>query len=132
MHTMVVTAKSMSCAVVGIILGTGLLVSVAQLPTIAQTTRPSPLEDLQTKDGTDFFNGRGNGQASSVMNFIQNAIIGTPRSSEEFAADQQENFNEATARFRQQQAERLRKQQLQTTPNLQVTPLPARVSPATP
>jgi len=132
MHTMVVTTKTVSRVLVGTILGTGLLVSMVQLPTVAQTTRPSPLEDLQTKDGTDFFNGRGNGQGSSVMNFIQNAIIGAPRSSEEFTADQQENFNEATARFRQQQADRLRKQQPQAAPTLQVAPLPETASPTTP
>lgn len=133
MHKTLVTAKEASRVLVSTIVGAGLLLGVAQVPTVAQVGgRPSPLEDLQTKDGSDFFNGRSNGQAGSVMNFIQNAIIGAPRSMDEFTADQQENFNDATARFRQQQADRLRKQEPQASPNLQVAPLPGNSTPASP
>ncbi|MBF2029735.1 MAG: hypothetical protein IGS48_23760 [Oscillatoriales cyanobacterium C42_A2020_001] len=133
MHTMLVTAKYASRVLVSTMVGVGLLLGIAQMPTTAQTGgRPSPLEDLQTKDGSDFFNGRSNGQTGSVMNFIQNAIIGAPRSLDEFTADQQENFNDATARFRKQQADRLRKQEPQNSPTLQVAPLPANSSPASP
>lgn len=119
------TAKAAMRGIVGACLGGGLLIVTGLLPAQAQSTRPTPLEDLQTKDGSDFFNGRGNSSTGSVMNFIQNAIIGTPRSSDEFSADQRENFDEATLKFRQQQAERLRKQQAPSSPDLQVAPLPA-------
>lgn len=118
------TVKAAIYGAVSACLGGGLLITTALLPAQAQTARPTPLEDLQTKDGSDFFNGRGNSSTGSVMNFIQNAIIGTPRSSDEFVADQRENFDEATLKFRQQQAERLKKQQSQSSPDLQVAPLP--------
>jgi len=121
------TTKSVLRVVVGTCLG-GVLVAGAGVPALAQIPRPTPLEDLQTKDGSDFFNGRGNGQGAGIMNFIQNAIIGTPRSSDEFVADQRENFDEATSLFRKRQAEQLRKSQ--PAPDLQVAPLPS--TPATP
>ncbi|MDX2242067.1 MAG: hypothetical protein NW224_15385 [Leptolyngbyaceae cyanobacterium bins.302] len=119
-----VTAKSIFRVVVSTVFGGSLMIATASLPAQAQSTRPSPLEDLQTKDGSDFFNGRGNSQTGGVMNFIQNAIIGTPRSTDEFAADQRENFDEATSLFRKQQADRLRRQQPQPNPDSQVAPLP--------
>jgi len=109
--------------VVGATAGVGLLLTTL-LPAYGQVSRPTALEDLQTKDGSDFFNGRGNSQTGSMMNFIQNAIIGAPRSMEEFSADQQENFNDATLRFRQQQAEQLRKRQDQPGSAPVVSPVP--------
>jgi hypothetical protein len=99
----------------GIVLGSSVLLA-SGLPTYGQVARPTPLEDLQTKDGSDFFNGRGNNQSGSVMNFIQNAIIGAPRSMEEFQSEQQGNFNDAASQFRKLQAEQLRKQQGQSNP----------------
>ena len=116
------TTKSLLRVVVSACLG-GVLVAGTGVPGLAQTSRPTPLEDLQTKDGSDFFNGRGNGQGSGIMNFIQNAIIGAPRSGDEFVADQRENFDEATSLFRKRQAEQLRR--AQPTPELQVAPLPS-------
>lgn len=110
----------------GAIAGAVALLSVAQLAAQAQTyEQPEPLEDLRTKDGADFFNGRSNGN-SSVMNFIQNAIIGVPRDPGEFAAEQKENFDDATAKFRQRQAEQFKKLQQpgpEATPG-EVAPLP--------
>lgn len=124
------TGQKFGVLVLGACLGSVALGTLSPSPSWAQTS-PTPLEDLQTKDGADFFNGRGNSQTGSMMNFIQNAIIGTPRSSTEFQADQQENFNEATSLFRKQQADLLRqKQAAPGTPNLQVEPLPAPATPA--
>lgn len=122
---MLVTARNTSRILVGSIVGLGVLLTVAPLPTLAQAQRIEPLEDLRTKDGSDFFNGRGNGQSSGIMNFIQNAIIGTPKSSDEFASEQQENFNDAAAQFRKQQAERLRRQQAAPTPSTPMTTPPS-------
>lgn len=110
-------AVATSVVRVGFVLGLATtVVGFVSLPTMAQTARPAPLEDLQTKDGSDFFNGRGNGQTGGVMNFIQNAIIGTPRSMDEFTAEQKENFNDAAAQFRKRQAEQIRQQQTQNSP----------------
>ena len=110
--------------VLGACLGSVALGVGSAAPSWAQAT-PTPLEDLQTKDGADFFNGRGNSQTGSMMNFIQNAIIGTPRSNSEFQADSQENFDEATSSFRKQQADLFRqKQAAPGNPSLQVDPLP--------
>jgi len=123
-QTKLASIKSAIRVLVGIGLGVS-MVGIVAIPTLAQSTRPAPLEDLQTKDGgNNIFGGRGDGQAGSVMNFIQNAIIGTPRSMDEFRAGQNENFNDAAAQFRKQQAERLRQQQQQSNPNSQVAPLP--------
>ncbi len=117
--------KQPSRFVLGVV-GAGMLLAAALPPVVAQTTTPaSPLEDLQTKDSADLFGGRGNGQGSSIMNFIQNAIIGKPRSSDEFVSDQKENFDDATAKFRAQQAERLRKQQPNPTSTVPAVPAPA-------
>lgn len=120
-------AQSTLHIMAGAAIAAGLLISQC-LPADSQVGRPAPLEDLQTKDGSDFFNGRSNSPTGSVMNFIQNAIIGTPRSLDEFRAEQQENFNDAAAQFRKQQAEQLRKKPAQPTDAL-VAPLP---TPATP
>lgn len=122
-------AQSTIQIVCGLTVGSGLLLTTLT-PAHGQVGRPTPLEDLQTKDGSDFFNGRGNSQTGSVMNFIQNAIIGTPRSAEEFSSEQQENFNEATSQFLKQQAEALRKRQAQPATGAPLTPSPA--TPVTP
>jgi hypothetical protein len=112
-HKPLLSPIKQSCSVtLGLLIG--LSVVAVPLPSVQAQTSPRPLEDLQTKDSSDFFNGRGNGQNSSIMNFIQNAIIGTPRSSEDFAADQQGSLDDAAAKFRQQRADLLRKQQPQT------------------
>jgi hypothetical protein len=92
------------------------LLTVATLATTglgsatAQVGQVKPLEDLQTKDSADFFNGRGNGQSGSMMNFIQNAIIGSPRSMDEYTSEQKDNLDSAADQFRKQQAERMRTQ----------------------
>ncbi|MDX2231136.1 MAG: hypothetical protein NW220_15980 [Leptolyngbyaceae cyanobacterium bins.349] len=127
-QTMLKTAKFTVRMMLGTWLGATMLSAIAPLPANAQVARPTPLEDLQTKDGSDFFNGRGNGQTGSVMNFIQNAIIGTPRSMDEFSSEQQENFDAAASQFRKRQAEQLRKQQSQPGDALQVAPLPTPAS----
>ncbi len=94
----------------------------------AQTGAPKPLEDLQTKDSADFFNGRGNGQSSSMMNFIQNAIIGSPRSMDEFSSEQKGSLDAATEQFRKQQAERLQNNRPpQATP---ASPQPSLTAPS--
>lgn len=96
--------------VVGL-LTVGTLITAVLGPVSAQVGAPKPLEDLQTKDSADFFNGRGNGQSSSMMNFIQNAIIGSPRSMDEFTSEQKDSLDAAAVQFRKQQAERLRNSQ---------------------
>lgn len=110
----------------GVVLGSSVLLANG-LPVYSQVARPTPLEDLQTKDGSDFFNGRGNNQSGSVMNFIQNAIIGAPRSMEEFQSEQRDNFNDAASQFRKLQAEQLRKKQDQSNPA--VAPAPTGLTP---
>lgn len=102
------------------ILTVSTLITALLEPASAQVGAPKPLEDLQTKDSADFFNGRGNGQSSSMMNFIQNAIIGSPRSMDEYTSEQKNSLDAATLQFRKQQAERLQKNQ------------PASVSPTSP
>ncbi|MGQ9869806.1 hypothetical protein [Leptodesmis sp.] len=93
------------------LLTAGVLMSTVLEPASAQIGAPKPLEDLQTKDSADFLNGRGNGQSSTMMNIIQNAIIGSPRSMDEYTAEQKDNLDAATEQFRKQQAERLRNSQ---------------------
>ena len=119
-------AKFMTRCASYLFLGTALAGAVVltglQTSANAQAT-PSPLEDLRTKDsGSDFFGNGGGNPGSSMMNFIQNAILGTPRSSEEFVSDQRDNLDEATVNFRKQQQEKLRKQTTSTSPTLEVLP----------
>ncbi|GAB4333254.1 MAG: hypothetical protein OHK0047_21700 [Leptolyngbyaceae cyanobacterium] len=105
------------------LLTAGTLMATVLEPASAQIGAPRPLEDLQTKDSADFLNGRGNGQSSTMMNIIQNAIIGSPRSMDEYTAEQRDNLDAATEQFRKQQAERLRNSQ-------PVQPAPATSQPS--
>lgn len=127
-----VAVRPLTRCLVGAALGTVTLLGMMSTGAQAQSAdRPDPLADFQTKDGADFFNGRGNGNgAGSVMNFIQNAIIGVPRDAGEFAAEQKDNLDSETARFRAQQAEQFRK--LQVNPTSDVAPLETLPSVATP
>ncbi len=127
-HKIAIARQSTLRVLLGMTVGVSCLLTSA-LPASSQVARPTPLEDLQTKDGSDFFNGRSNGQTGSVMNFIQNAIIGAPRSMDEFSAEQQGNFNDAASQFRKQQAELLRKQQAQPNSTPNVAPLPNSAAP---
>jgi hypothetical protein len=122
--------KSSSWFIGSLLLGIGVLLAAGGQPVQAQTnsSTPQPLQDLQTKDSADLFNGRGNGQGSSMMNFIQNAIIGAPKDANEFASEQQESLDAETARFRAKQAEQLRLQRSQTPA---LTPAPAVTAPTT-
>lgn len=104
----------------------GTLITAVLGPASAQVGAPKPLEDLQTKDSADFFNGRGNGQSSSMMNFIQNAIIGSPRSMDEFTSEQKDSLDAAAVQFRKQQADRLRNNQPVQSP---ATPQPSLTTP---
>ncbi len=104
---------------VGLLTAAALMATVLE-PASAQIGGPKPLEDLQTKDSADFLNGRGNGQSSTMMNIIQNAIIGSPRSMDEYTAEQKDTLDAATEQFRKQQAERLQNNQ------------PVQVAPASP
>ncbi len=106
----------------------GTLLTAVLEPASAQVGPVKPLEDLQTKDSADFFNGRGNGQSSSMMNFIQNAIIGSPRSMDEFNSEQKDSLDAATEQFRKQQAERLRNNQ--SAPVAPTTPQSGPTTPA--
>lgn len=124
MHKMPMLTKYTSHFLFGLMLGAGALLAVAPTSAVAQN-RPEPLEDLRTKDGADFFNGRGNGQGSSMMNFIQNAIIGLPRNSDEVAAEQRENLDAATAQFLKRRSEMMRKSQPQVAPVAPVENPPA-------
>lgn len=110
------------------LMAVGTLITVGLAPASAQVGAPKPLEDLQTKDSADFFNGRGNGQSSSMMNFIQNAIIGSPRSMDEFTSEQKDSLDAAALQFRKQQAERLRNNQ--PTPASPTTPQPSLTAPS--
>ncbi|UIE39026.1 hypothetical protein [Leptodesmis sichuanensis] len=105
------------------LLTAGTLMATVLEPASAQIGAPRPLEELQTKDSADFLNGRGNGQSSTMMNIIQNAIIGSPRSMDEYTAEQRDNLDAATEQFRKQQAERLRNSQ-------PVQPAPATSQPS--
>jgi hypothetical protein len=109
------------------LLTVGTLMSTVLESASAQTGAPKPLEDLQTKDSADFLNGRGNGQSSTMMNIIQNAIIGSPRSMDEYTSDQKDNLDAATQQFRKQQAERLRNNQ-----PVQVAPTSPQLTPTAP
>jgi hypothetical protein len=113
--------------VAGLLLA-GTLTTAGLEPAAAQVGPVKPLEDLQTKDSADFFNGRGNGQSSSMMNFIQNAIIGSPRSMDEFNSDQKDSLDAATQQFRKQQAEQLRNNQ--SVPVAPTTPQPSLTTPS--
>lgn len=112
--------RTIARSLFGAVLGTVTLLGALPLSAHAQASdRPDPLADFQTKDGADFFNGRGNGNgSSSIMNFIQNAIIGTPKDAGEFAAEQRDNLDSETAKFRARQAEQFRKLQPATAPTV--------------
>lgn len=127
MKTRPMLSKYTSQILLGLMVGAGALFAVVPNPAVAQVNRTDPLEDLRTKDGSDFFNGRGNGQNSSMMNFIQNAIIGTPRNIDEFVADQKENMDDVTTQFRKQQADLIRKRQPQAAP---IAPVELPASPS--
>jgi hypothetical protein len=125
--TLLLPIKSYFHLVIGLLtVGTLTMATVASAS--AQVGSVKPLEDLQTKDGADFFNGRGNGQSGSMMNFIQNAIIGSPRSMDEYTSEQKDSLDSATEKFRKQQADLLRNQQ----PPSGAVPTPTQPGTSTP
>jgi len=78
----------------------------------AQTTNAPPLVGTQN-ESNDPFSNRGGNQSTGVFDIIHRAMQGGSVSSDDFRTQQKDNLDSATADFRAQQQERLRKQQQQ-------------------
>ncbi|NJP08435.1 MAG: hypothetical protein HC866_02305 [Leptolyngbyaceae cyanobacterium RU_5_1] len=127
--TLLASVQCSAQITLGVLLAIGVLASGVVPSAHAQTGTPQPLEDLRTKDaGSDLFSGQGLGPQSGLMNLIHRAIQGGSRSPDEVTSEQKESLDEATARFRANQAERLRLQRQQTP--LEVTPNPVTSTPS--
>jgi hypothetical protein len=107
----------------GISVGVGIVVIVSPQSALAQRTSSEAVPDFQSPDRSNPFSGRGDGQASSVLDLIHNAVLAPSKNADEFNTQQQENLNDATARFRARQAELLR-QQGQATSQPVIAPAP--------
>ncbi|MBP0031409.1 hypothetical protein [Roseofilum sp. Guam] len=85
---------------------TGLSLTLFAQASSAQTIL-DPLGDIQTQDGgsSAFSSQGGNGQFFDLMHNLQRG--NHLRDPEQFSIDQQENLDDAAAKFRQQQLERL-------------------------
>jgi hypothetical protein len=86
---------------------------------VAQTTTPQPLSDLQNSgNSADPFSRSQTGGQTGVFNLIHQAIQKPSQSPEEFSTSQQENLDSAAAEFRAKQLEMLQRPpaQPQTAP----------------
>jgi hypothetical protein len=107
-------------ACLSVLLTTGCLIGLAP-QAFAQTTDSKPSDIFQDQNQTDPFSSRGTGQAGSMLDIVNRAILGPSRSSQEYGEAQRENLDDAAAQFRKQQQQRLQNQQPEGT----ATPVPA-------
>jgi len=78
------------------------------------TTNANPLEDLNPQENTNPFSARDQGQAmNGIMDLMHRAQMGNIRSSSEYSTEQNQNLNDAAAKFRQRQLEMIRNQNSQ-------------------
>jgi hypothetical protein len=115
--------KKPAFAFLSVLLTAGCLMGLAQ-QAFAQTTDSKPSDIFQDPNQNDPFSSRGNGQAGSMLDIVNRAILGPSRSSQEYGEAQRENLDDAAAQFRKQQQQRLQNQQ----PEGATTPAP--VTPA--
>jgi hypothetical protein len=106
-----VFTKSVRMALVTLA-GVGAVAALSCQSAIAQTSEQvNPLEEFQNPDATsDPFSNRG-GTQSGIYDWIHRAVLGNPRSQEEFRAEQQESLNDAASEFRRQQLEVLKQRE---------------------
>jgi hypothetical protein len=76
--------------------------ALAQEANIAQ-----PQQIFQDQQNRDPFSGRGSDQAGGVMDLVHRAMQAGSLSNEDFYDQQKENFDSATAGFREAQKQRL-------------------------
>jgi hypothetical protein len=100
------------------------------LPAQAQVGTIQPLQDFQDPGKGDPFSNRGTGPMNGVMDLIHRSVLGPSRSLDEFASEQQESLDAATADFRAKQMERLRQQQ--AAPSSPTSTTPATTAPSVP
>ncbi|MDJ1180173.1 hypothetical protein PJF56_15005 [Roseofilum sp. BLCC_M91] len=100
---------------------TGLGLSLLTQASFAQTTI-DPLEEIQSQDGSSgvFSNQGGNSQFFDLMHNLQRG--NNLRNPEQFNIDQQQNLDDAAAKFRQQQLERLNNRPESIQPSEEPTP----------
>lgn len=99
----------------------GLSLGLGTQASFAQNTI-DPLGDVQTQDGgSGLFSNQGSN--NPFFDLIHNVQRGNPmQDSQQFSIDQQENLNDAAAKFRQQQLERLNNRPESTQPPEETNP----------
>lgn len=103
-----------SIATISLVVGASQAASAQGAP-IAQ-----PQQIFQDQQTRDPFSSRGSDQSGGVMDLIHRAMQAGSTSNEDFASEQQDNLDAATAAFREAQKKRLTG-----------TPTPSSVTPAT-
>jgi hypothetical protein len=96
--------------------GISLVSLLTPQPSWAQntTTNVNPLDDLSPQQNTNPFSARDQGEAmNGIMDLMHRAQMGNIRSSSEYSTEQNQNLNDAAAKFRQRQLEMIRNQNSQ-------------------
>jgi|SRR6478672_13548477 len=107
----------------GVLVSLGVAACVFPQATLAQLGQVQPSGNLQDEPVADPFSGRNDGGGLGVFDLIHRAQLGNLRSLEDYSTEQRQNLNDATADFKRQQMERLRKlNQVQSVPIQPVIP----------
>ncbi len=116
------SVKPLAWFALNILIGLGMASLIAR-PSIAQVTNVDPFKDTQSKDGlSDIFSNRNDGSTTGVLDLIQRVIRGGTNSGD-FQAEQQQNLDDAAARFKAQQRQRIQGQPSSVAPaSIQVVP----------
>lgn len=85
----------------------GLVVGMSHTAAAQEATIAQPQQVFQDQQNRDPFSSRGNDQVGGVMDLIHRVQQAGSLSSEDFANEQQENLDSATAAFRKAQQRRL-------------------------
>jgi hypothetical protein len=108
-HLVPLFTQLLSSTTVGVLAGISILGCLLPKPTLAQTaTTQQPLVDFNNQESQDLFSGKNNGNSFGVFDLINRAQLGTTRDLNDYTNDQRENLNDAAAKFRLQQLQRLR------------------------
>ncbi|MGL5922955.1 hypothetical protein [Chroococcidiopsis sp.] len=116
-HSMKISASSLTKIFFGAVVGMSLATLLLPQLTWAQaTTDAEPLRDLNQEQNRDPFSRGDTGDAmSGLMDIMHRAQMGNIRSAGDFATEQNQSLDDAAAKFRQQQLQRI--QQNPSQPN---------------
>ncbi|GAC1464764.1 MAG: hypothetical protein NVS2B14_10450 [Chamaesiphon sp.] len=96
----------------GVVASVGVVSCLLPQPSLAQQSSDlaSPSADFQHRDNLDPFSSKTDTSGFSVLNLINRLQLGNSQSLEDFNSEQSQNFDDAAAKFRNQQLQRIHNQ----------------------